>query len=500
MTRIGARKLFKLRLKLKRPLFYRIYCGWFSLLARGRLHGRSGFRGSLNSSGMTRISSRNRNFRLRTLANCVAVFFILHFLWSYYWNCYRKGYRIDVWHFNLFQALLITSLMLPFCRSRLNIGAFGPVLLKHALPYVDEAYLISALGYGSLILGGSLWRLRLGVGLRRMYAKLLDQPVRFSMMLVSAPRLIMLHAVIALVIICTVLAIYFHIAGYGMYLNSLLLVRPELRPLAQLGAFIALGAGGAAMTRFVLRKERSMLAVTMLLAFAMLFYGTRGFLLAVFQIPALIWMMRLRTRLKLPYLVLAIAASLFLAVFLDALRRPGFSISRVLLRAGASIAFGNSFSDTRDFALVLSYWNHSFFLGKTYLAGLIAFVPRFISPFRDKWALGVVTASMVGFKPTEHAGLRIGSSGEAFLNFGLPAVILGGLLMGSINRLIDMRIKEALNDNPRDVRVYAYFVLGAFVGTIANSIGFSALYTTFLMLTLSAFLILISRFIKLPLA
>lgn len=435
---------------------------------------------------------------MRTFANCVAAFFILHFVWSYYRNCYRKGFRIDIWHTSLLQMLLITSIMLPFNRSPLNIISFPPSILKHALPYVDEAFLISALGYGCTVLGGSLWRLRLGVGIRSFYSDLLNQPARVALVMLRSPRLLLAFGAVAFLLMSAVLAIYFSVSGFGLNLESLLLVRPELRPIAQFAAFLAVTIGSFALGRYEVRRERSMLLLGGLLGVMLFFYGARGFLLAVVQIPLTVWLMRRRTRLKLYHLAILIVCAFATSVVLDALRHH-VSIGHAILNAGALIAFGNSFSDTRDFAVVLSFWNHSFFLGKTYVAGVLAFIPRFISPFRDKWALGVVTATMAGLNPRQHAGLRIGNSGEAYLNFGLGAVALLGLFSGSVLRFIDMRVKESIVHTPRDVRTYSYFFIGSFVTILVNSVGFSNVYTSLLLLFTAIVLLVFSRYIKLPL-
>jgi hypothetical protein len=107
---------------------------------------------------------------------------------------------------------------------------------------------------------------------------------------------------------------------------------------------------------------------------------------------------------------------------------------------------------------------------------------------------------MAQFSPLEHPGLRVGSFGEAYFNFGIPAVILVGLISGSLLRFVDMRVKEAIVHHPRSVRVYSYFILMAFFGVVTNSVNFASTYSTLLLLFLGVMLIIISRFIKLPLA
>lgn len=436
---------------------------------------------------------------MHTFANFVAIFFILHFLWSYYRNCYRKGYRLDFWHFVLFQGLFVTCIMLPFSRSALNVYALGPVLTRRMMPFVDEAFLISALGYGSFVVGGSLWRLNLGLGLRQTYSHLLNLPVRASVLLLRSPRLMLVLGGFAIALMGVVLTIYFASVGFGLRIEGFLFLHPELRPIAQFAAFIAITIGGFALGRYEIRRERSMLLLSVLLTVALFFYGARSFILSVIQLPLLVWIIRRRTRFPLLALPLIFIGGLVAATVLDAIRHARFSPKQILLGAGMAIAFGNSFSDTRDFAVVLSAWNKSFFLGKTYIAGLFAFVPRFLSSFRDRWALGVVTATMVGFSPTQHAGLRVGASGEAYLNFGLIAVVPLGLIGGSITKLVDMRVKEAVTRDPQDVRVYGYFLLTVLIGALVNSVNFSSLYTVAMLLIISGGIVLLSRFIKLPL-
>jgi hypothetical protein len=209
--------------------------------------------------------------------------------------------------------------------------------------------------------------------------------------------------------------------------------------------------------------------------------------------------MKMGRRLNLAVLGICIMGAFFLAFFLDALRRPNFSIARVVSGLALNIFYGNSFSDTRDFAVILSFWDGHYFLGKTYLAGLLAFVPRFLSSFRDTWALGVVTATMAGFSPKEHAGLRVGMFGEAFFNFGLLAVVLLGLCTGAATRLVDLRVKQSIAALPESgVRAYSYFVILYTVSVASNSTGASAFYSVLLVFFISWLMLRLFRFLKLP--
>ena len=141
------------------------------------------------------------------------------------------------------------------------------------------------------------------------------------------------------------------------------------------------------------------------------------------------------------------------------------------------VFYGNNFSDLRDFAWVYSAWNHVFWTGKTYIAAILAFVPRFASQFRDTWGLGVATASTVGFDPQVHPGLRPGAFGEGFFNFGLFGVVAVGVILGVISRRVDLDVKAAfLSSSPSMMKAFASTMLLGIAGTLAVSAGFSGVY------------------------
>ena len=101
--------------------------------------------------------------------------------------------------------------------------------------------------------------------------------------------------------------------------------------------------------------------------------------------------------------------------------------------------YGNSFSDIRDGAFVLKGWKESklgYICGKTYLAGLISFIPSSMSPFKMKWGWGRFSTEMLfGWK--NHPGLRGGNFMEAYVNFGWIGVIFSAILQGYISAYIE---------------------------------------------------------------
>ena len=78
-----------------------------------------------------------------------------------------------------------------------------------------------------------------------------------------------------------------------------------------------------------------------------------------------------------------------------------------------------------------SYWG-----GKTYLAGLLSFIPLGISKFRYEWSFGRVTAYGL-FGLVDHRGLRGGAVMEAYLNFSWYGVVIFGLLQGVVYGILE---------------------------------------------------------------
>src|SRR5438067_12823819 len=95
------------------------------------------------------------------------------FLISYYRKCYRRGYRIDFWRAQTFLFFIFPNMiMLTFAKGELNIVVLGNDLnaVIAALPVV---FLITLLGYSAVLMGSSLWRIQLGIGVRRNAVRVL---------------------------------------------------------------------------------------------------------------------------------------------------------------------------------------------------------------------------------------------------------------------------------------------------------------------------------------
>lgn len=402
---------------------------------------------------------------------------IVLFALSYYFRGYRHGYRIDFWYAQLFLLCVFPNMiLLPFARNQMNAIVLGKDM--DAVVYVLPAvFLITLVGYFAVLAGGGLWRLRMGMGARNVAAKALDIVPRCSLMLMSSCGVLVFQAVLCFALQFMILALYFSQSGFAFDLRGYTFANPALRPVALLISNYSVIIASHCLARYIDKKERILLACTLLLTFGLVFFGARGNLISIYLSVLICYVVKLRKRISLFRVIVVGAFILIFAFYLGNARSGDYSLSGLFGSLIFLVFYGNNFSDLRDFAWVYSAWNHIFWTGKTYLAAVLAFVPRFASQFRDTWSLGVVTASAVGFDPQVHPGLRPGAFGESYFNFGLFGVVMVGLILGIVTRRVDVDVKNAfLLPSPSMMKAFASTMLLGIAGTIAVSAGFSGVY------------------------
>jgi hypothetical protein len=218
------------------------------------------------------------------------------------------------------------------------------------------------------------------------------------------------------------------------------------------------------------------MACTLLLSLGLIFFGSRGNLLAIYINVLLCYLVQLRTRIGLFRIISLIGFITVVGFYLGNVRAGDYSLVSFVVSLAALLFYGNNFSDLRDFAWVYSSWDHVFWSGKTYAVALLSFIPRYASEFRDTWAVGAMTTSTIGKDPHVF-GLRPGIFGEGFFNFGLLGVAAVGLLLGIILRRVDIDTKRALEQRPASMRrAFASTMLLNVAGALAITAGFSGLY------------------------
>jgi hypothetical protein len=187
--------------------------------------------------------------------------------------------------------------------------------------------------------------------------------------------------------------------------------------------------------------------------------------------------MTLRRRVHLWKIGVAAGCLLCMALAFGELRHHGDrSALSLKAKAGGEIAYGNSLSDIRDFAWVLTGWDDSLLLGKTYFAGFLDFIPRELMPYRDEWGFGKFTARTAGLNPDIHAGLRPGIFGEAYFNFGICGIVLCGLLTGFLWRLYDFHAKQEIYLGRGVLQMYRWTTPCLFLGALQITSGVFRFY------------------------
>jgi hypothetical protein len=168
------------------------------------------------------------------------------------------------------------------------------------------------------------------------------------------------------------------------------------------------------------------------------------------------------------------------ALYLGSVRDGVASVSDFLASLTFLLLYGSNFSDLRDFGWVYAAWNHVPWFGKTYLAAVMAFIPRVASEFRDTWGSGVAMDLTAGIDPTNHPGLRPGYFGEAYFNFGLLGVVAVGIILGIFGRLADTEAKRALAaKQPSIARAFSFTMMGSVSVCFSVSANLSSLYVLF---------------------
>jgi oligosaccharide repeat unit polymerase len=424
----------------------------------------------------------------------VALVAIALFLLSYYRQCYRKGYRVDFWYSQLFLACVFPNMiMLPFAKSELNVLVLGSDL-RAVVEVLPKIFLITMLGYVAVLAGGGLWRLRAGLGLREDAARILEIVPRCSMMLMSSRSILLFQATLCLAMQLFILSLYFSSSGFAFDLRSYTFENPALRPVALVISNYSIVIASHCLARYVDTKERILLLCTFGLTFGLVFFGARGNLIAIYINVLLCYFVMRRKTVSLFRIAILSMFALVFVFYLGSVRSGEYSPTGFVDSFVTLLFYGNNFSDLRDFAWVYSAWDHVSWAGKTYLAAIMSFVPRFASGFRDTWAMGVKTASTVGFDPQVHPGLRPGVFGESFFNFGWPGVVAIGFMVGFILRRVDTDVKRAFSSSqPSMQRAFAATMLLSVSGCLAISAGLSGLYTLAAIYLFTWFCVLVRR-------
>lgn len=412
------------------------------------------------------------------LLNICLLFF---FVFSYYFFCLRKGHKVDYWHFTLFMSVVFPFIILyPFAGSVLNMESTKDDIYR-IQDFIDTAYIITLIGFVSSYVGFVLHEL-FGNGFIAKSINKVNKKISYlTICTINGKISLFLLATFGVSLLAIFIVILFSRYGLTFNIRSLVIGDSTLRPIYNFIITVYTPIMLVFSILIYLQYRNKIYLLFSLLIFSLLvFSGARSALLAPVLTVAVVYAIGRGMKLKLYKFVAFGFVLLLSALYIGQLRFGNSSIKDLFASLASKVLYGNNFSDLRDFAWVLSYWDGQHINGKSYLAALQAFIPRSISEFRSEWSISVYTNGLVGFDPDVHAGLRTGIFGEAYFNFGILGVIIIGLLFGYLLRFTDVRIKEFIKsyggNKPDYIHIYSLTILYTLISNFLNTSSFWKFY------------------------
>ncbi len=359
--------------------------------------------------------------------------------WRYRYS--TQGVALPYVHWYLALTLVMpTYVLYPFCASIVNIVTVGTDIYG-IQDTIETAFWVTTLGFWALGLayvaqirsrGQRARSVRGGFALRLERA-LFDQRVNRA--------LIILITVLSVLL----LAITLPKAGFSFDLRAAFLADPALRAPFNLWYTLYIFIATIVILAAIDRKRVPMVLLQLSPAVFLAFIsGSRTIALTPFVLALVVYSeVRHSIRLKRVGVIALVLLAAVIGLYEvrqsdDAALVDIDGVSPALF----SLVYGNTFSDLRDFALVLSVWNGDLLWGKSILAGILGFIPRDLLSFREAFSIGVFTNNLLGYDSSVHPGVRMGLFGEFYLNFGLVGVTLCGGFAGWLFAKIDQSLDD----------------------------------------------------------
>lgn len=400
---------------------------------------------------------------------------MIHFIYSWYSSAKKTGWKIDFWFFNLFLLYIInTGILYPFSASIYHIPATIGYYHK-IIEWVDRAFFINLLGYACLWIGRYLFDRTTDHSVLKKILAFFDPFCSLIEENIKNKKVVFVLSVISLLLGSWLFAFQFK-TGEFFKLRSYFLKQEGLRPVFNFIITLFPIATSYLSLRYLHFKEKQGLFFFLLLTFFSFFFGMRAVAIfsLLFFLSYRVYLQKGTFRWK-PFF-LSTLGIFALTLYIDLLRQGVANPTPLLMKMFFDFFYGNTFSDLRDFAWLLAFWDGELFYGKTYCAGLLSFIPRTLSPLRQEWGFSMITNEWIGFDLEEMPGLRPGIFGEAYFNFSYAGVILFGFLLGYILRFADTSIKETVSLEKDIIKGYARTFLFSFVLQLSVSTGLRTIY------------------------
>jgi oligosaccharide repeat unit polymerase len=362
---------------------------------------------------------------------------------GYWYYRFRQSgvLTFDVFFVGLYLYVPIVFMSL-FAFSPLNSHSTGDWHWKY-LPYIREAFYVSVFGivvFATTALLASRNHAPLP-GLRALSYSLND----FWLKPWGITTLLGLIGILAVGVITTL--------GIGSSRDAAM-TNTELRPMAHLFATFAVIGMYLFLVEGYRRNSWLLTLIGCVLVVALIAFGTRKLTVGTLLYYSAMRLINLRTyRAGRAFAAMGLMVVLLvgMAIGMEAYRIGDFSPER-LAAAPVNTLFGNNLSELRDFAWILSGWNHEPLMGQTYASGFLSFIPSYLLPERKAWSWGLFSTETTGLTGGTHPGLRPTIFAEAYFNFDLLGVLVFGIVLGFLfGRLsaVAERVMQSTNQRER---------------------------------------------------
>jgi oligosaccharide repeat unit polymerase len=417
----------------------------------------------------------------------IAIIIVVHFCWSWYSSCYTRGLKLDLWHFYIFYSFIFSVFfMYPFAGSFLNDIAMSGKM-ETIREQVDYAFRINVFGYSSVLLGGYLGNKLLISKSNSFFQKVQNQGAHYLERAIRNKFFI--YSLLSFLFSFTAAGLLYSFVRFGVSfkIRNEYLALPEIRPIFNLWVSLFEITLPILIILYLDNKRKLMLVISILILIIFgLFSGNRS--TVFFSILNGLLFYLIKNRISLRKLAV-LGFTMVLGIFQLGSVRDGrvFEIEELGFLT-YSLFYGNNFSDLRDFAYILSYWDGVFLFGKSYLAAFISFIPRHLSAFRNDYAISAYTNNFLGYEDGTHGGIRGGLFFEPFLNFGFAGVFVSGLLLGISLKIANEQIIEQLFEKKDYIKAYSKKFIFIIFSSLMLTANFWQTYVFIFLLIFSTFI------------
>lgn len=372
---------------------------------------------------------------------------IIHFCLSWYFNCYRKGYYLDVWHGSLLFSYFITVLLFyPFMASQQLQIIKSNTPWNLSMEYIDKAWFINVLGFCGVFLGGSICSIIRHNGIKIICKTCVKMTETcFYTMAKNENKFIVLFVINSIIASCLNL---YAVEQSGSYFNLRVFFMTSGIFLALSNLFISVLQSVfftvSLLLCYLSKKRYKYYWIYIWTVIIIVMYGGRSTL--IFPVITILFADVLYKGKNLSIKKYAVGFLIIVILFfgMEWIRTDSNSTYITESTIVDRILFGNNVSDIRDFSIILENWDGEYLYDKNIIAGMISFIPREYSDFRNQWNTSSYTNRIVGLREN-HPGLRGGSFAESFLSFGYIGVFVWGIIYGFVLKSFDLISKAVDN-------------------------------------------------------